>query len=62
MHVVYQYRIAGGPFQVFDKTAFLNDDASKLYVFVARCSTECYAQRQPEIDRVVSSFTVLEGS
>ncbi len=62
VHVVYQYRVSGGPYQVFDKTALLNDDASKLYVFVARCSSECYGQRKEEIDRVVSSFTVLEGS
>jgi hypothetical protein len=62
VHVVYRYRVGGGPVQVFDKTAYVNDDASKLYLFVARCSSECYGQRQPEIDRVVSSFTVLEGS
>lgn len=62
VHVVYRYRISGGPYQVFDKIALVNDDASKLYVFVARCSAECYGQRRPEIDRVVSSFTVLEGS
>ncbi|MBW0118686.1 hypothetical protein [Pseudonocardia abyssalis] len=62
VHVVYRYRVAGGPMQVFDKTAYVNDDASKLYVFVARCSSECYGQRQQEIERVVSSFTVLEGS
>lgn len=62
VRVVYRYRVAGGPIQVFDKTAYVNDDASKLYLFVARCSSECYGQRQPEIDRVVSSFTVLEGS
>ncbi len=61
VHVTYQYRIAGGPFQVFDQVAYLNDDASKLYAFVARCSTACYEQRQGEIDRAVSSFTVLEG-
>lgn len=61
VHVVYRYRIGGGPVQVFDKTAYVNDDASKLYVFVARCSSECYGQRQEEIERVVSSFTVLEG-
>lgn len=62
VHVVYRYRIGGGPFQVFDKTAYLNDDASKVYMFVVRCSTECYEQRQQEIERVVSSFTVREGS
>lgn len=62
VHVVYRYRISGGPMQVFDKTAYVNDDASKLFLFVARCSAECYGQRQDEIARVVSSFTVLEGS
>lgn len=62
VHVVYRYRVGGGPMQVFDKTAYVNDDASKLFLFVARCSSECYGQRQEEIDRVVSSFTVLEGS
>jgi hypothetical protein len=62
VHVVYRYRIGGGPMQVFDKTAYVNDDASKLFLFVARCSAECYGQRQDEIARVVSSFTVLEGS
>lgn len=61
VHVTYQYRIGGGPFQVFDQVAYLNDDASKLYAFLARCSTTCYAERREEIDRVVSSFTVLEG-
>lgn len=62
VHVTYQYRIGGEPFQVFDQVAYLNDDASKLYALVARCSTACYEERREEIDRVVSSFTVLEGS
>jgi hypothetical protein len=43
-----------------DQTLYLNDDASKLYLFFVRCSTECYQQRQKEITNVVSSFTVLE--
>jgi hypothetical protein len=62
VHVTYRYRIAGGPFQVFDQVAYLNDDASKLYVLLARCSMTCYEEQRAEIDRVVSSFTVLEGS
>lgn len=61
VHVVYRYRLGGAPAQVFDQTVYINDDASTVYVFVARCSVECYTQRQPEIDRVVSSFTVREG-
>jgi hypothetical protein len=46
---------------VFDQTVYVNDDASKLYMFFVRCSTECYEQRRQEIESVVSSFTVREG-
>ncbi len=60
VHVVYRYRIGGGPVQVFDQIAYVNDDASKLYMFYVRCSTECYQQRKQEIAGVVASFTVQE--
>ena len=60
VHTVYRYRIQGGPAQVFDQTVYVNDDASKIYVFYIRCSSECYEQRQQEIGNVVSSFTVRE--
>ena len=60
VHVVYRYRISGGPSQVFDQIAYVNDDASKLYMFYVRCSTDCYEQRKQEIANVVSSFTVRE--
>jgi hypothetical protein len=60
VHTVFRYRVAGGPPQVMDQTLYLNDDASKLYLFFVRCSTECYQQRQKEITSVVSSFTVRE--
>lgn len=62
VHIVYRYRIGGGPVQVFNQIAFLNDDASKVYIFVTRCSAECYEQRQEEIENVVSSFTVREST
>jgi hypothetical protein len=61
VHSVYRYRIQGGPTQVFDQKVYVNDDASKLYMFFVRCSTECYEKRRQEIDSVVSSFTVREG-
>jgi hypothetical protein len=61
VHSVYQYRIEGGPAQVFDQTVYANDDASKLYMLYVRCSTQCYQQRQQEITNVVSSFTVREN-
>lgn len=60
VHTVFRYRVAGGPLQVMDQTLYLNDDASKLFLFFVRCSTECYQQRQKEITSVVSSFTVRE--
>jgi hypothetical protein len=61
VHLVFRYRMGDGPPQMIDQTAYLNDDASKLYMFFVRCSTECYEQRQREIGTVVSSFTVRES-
>lgn len=60
VHVVFRYSFAGGPPQMIDQTVYVNDDASKVYIFMVRCSTECYMQRQQEISTVVSSFTVRE--
>ena len=61
VHSVFRYRVGDDPMQMMDQTAYLNDDASKLYMFFVRCSTECYEQRQKEIGTVVSSFTVRES-
>ena len=61
VHSVFRYKMGDGPLQMIDQTAYLNDDASKLYMFFVRCSTECYQQRQQEIGNVVSSFTVREN-
>lgn len=60
VHVTYAYRINGGPAQVFDQISYLNDDASTVYLVVARCSSDCFEQRQREIENVVSTFTVRE--
>lgn len=62
VHAVFRYKMGDGPPQMIDQTAYLNDDASKLYMFFVRCSTECYKQRQQEIGNVVSSFTVREST
>jgi hypothetical protein len=62
VHSVFRYRMGDGSLQMIDQTAYLNDDASKLYMFFVRCSTECYEQRKQEIGNVVSSFTVRESS
>jgi len=57
---VYSYSLGGGPPQVFDQTAYTNDDASKLYLITIRCSLDCYKQNTEQIDDVASSFTVRE--
>lgn len=60
VHVVFNYAV--GPFvQTFDQTALVNDDASRLYLLLVRCSAQCYSQRHQELDAVVSSFTVRKG-
>ncbi|GAA1879727.1 hypothetical protein GCM10009836_71370 [Pseudonocardia ailaonensis] len=61
VHSVYTYRINNGDPQVFDQVGYLNDDASKLYFAMARCSSDCFQKRQSEIENVVNSFTVREG-
>ena len=60
VHTVFRYSLAGGPPQMMDQTAYVNDDASKVYVLLVRCSTTCYKDRHGEIANVVSSFTIRE--
>jgi hypothetical protein len=60
VHTVFRYSLSGGPPQMMDQTAYFNDDASKVYVLLVRCSTTCYKDRHGEIDGVVSSFTIRE--
>jgi hypothetical protein len=62
VHEVFQYRVQKGPLQTFDKTAYANNDASKVYVMLLRCSSECYKARRAELESVTASFTVQEGS
>ena len=60
VHTVFRYSLSGGPPQMMDQTAYLNDDASKVYLLLVRCSTTCYKDRHGEIGNVVSSFTIRE--
>ena len=61
VHTVFRYRVDGGPYQIFDLTGYINDDASKVYQLIVRCSASCYDQRRAEIQTIVSSFTVREN-
>jgi hypothetical protein len=60
VHSVFRYTLGGGPPQMIDQTGYFNDDASKVYVLLVRCSTTCYKDRHGEIEAVVSSFTIRE--
>jgi hypothetical protein len=54
---VYDYEL-GGVMHTFDQTALVNNDGSKLYLLIIRCSTRCYRDRAGELDTVAESFTV----
>jgi len=58
VRVVFDYALANGVLHTFDQTAFVNNDGSKLYLLMIRCSTSCYRARSDELDTIATSFTV----
>ena len=42
----------------FDMTALTNADSSVLYMFIIRCTADCYRKRAAEFNTVATSFTV----
>ena len=58
VRVVYDYALPGGVLHTFDQTALVNNDSSKLYLLIIRCSTSCYRERSGELDTIAKSFTV----
>jgi hypothetical protein len=66
VRVVFNYKFPGllpgaGLLNTFDQTALINDDATKLYVLLIRCSARCYQKRAAELNTVATSFTVRSG-
>jgi hypothetical protein len=55
---IYGYQFPNGVMNTFDLTALVNNDSSKLYVLLIRCSTSCYRARASELDTIAKSFTV----
>lgn len=47
--------------QTINQTTLVSNDQGKIYIFVVRCSTECYNKKSKEIDAIVKSFT-LKGA
>jgi hypothetical protein len=58
VRVVYDYELANGVLHTFDQTALVNNDGSKFYLLIIRCSTSCYRARSSELDTIAKSFTV----
>ncbi len=58
VRVIYDYQLGSGVMHTFDQTALVNNDGSKLYLLIIRCSTSCYRARSSEMDAIAKSFTV----
>ena len=58
VRVIYDYELADGVLHTFDQTALVNNDGSKVYLLIIRCSTTCYRERSSELDTIAKSFTV----
>jgi hypothetical protein len=58
VRVIYDYELANDVLHTFDQTALVNNDGSKIYLLIIRCSTSCYRERSSELDTIAKSFTV----
>jgi hypothetical protein len=58
VRVIFDYTLGSGVMHTFDETALVNNDNSKLYLLMIRCSTACYRERHAELDTIATSFTV----
>jgi hypothetical protein len=47
--------------QTINQTSLMSNDRTTMYIFVVRCTTECYAKNKKKIEEIVSSFKV-EGA
>jgi hypothetical protein len=63
VHIVFHYRVGGpGELNTFDQTAYVNDDASRMYLLLIRCSARYYRDHGSEVRDVATSFTVRSSS
>jgi hypothetical protein len=63
IHIIFNYHITSqGDLSTFDQTAYLNDDTSRMYLIMIRCSARCYRERGRELGDVATSFAVRNPS
>ncbi|MFC6086307.1 hypothetical protein [Sphaerisporangium aureirubrum] len=58
VHVVYNFKVQGGPVQTFDQTAYLAADGTRVSVLLIRCSAACYRSEAKAIGGIAQSFKV----
>jgi hypothetical protein len=54
----FDYTYPDGSIDTFDQVAYLNAEATKVYVLMIHCRTSCYSKFLSQIDTVMTSFTV----
>jgi hypothetical protein len=56
---LYNVKIGDLPLETQDMTVLVNNDETKLYLFLLRCATVCWESRQQELLDIAGSFTVV---
>jgi hypothetical protein len=57
VNLVYSFDFKGEN-ETINQTALYSNDKSKIFLFIARCTTECYNKNIDQIEKIVNSFTV----
>ena len=57
VNLIYSFDFEGVN-ETINQTALYSTDKSKIYLFIARCTTECYNKNSDQIEKIVNSFTV----
>ncbi len=57
VNLVYSFDYDGVN-ETINQTALYSNDQNKIYIFIVRCSTECYNKNIKNLDQIVKSFTV----
>jgi len=58
IRVVYNYELGLETVHTFDFTAYVNNDATVVYLLLIRCTARCYRDRAEQLDSIATSFTV----
>ena len=57
VNLVYSFDY-NGINETINQTSLYSNDQNKIYIFIVRCSTECYNKNIKTLDQIVKSFTL----